>query len=94
MESRMTEEEIYREAQARVSAKSKFYKSLAAFIVINAGIFLIWYFVAGHGYPWFLWILGFWGLFLILDFFDTFVWQRKMGKSAIEKEAQKIRAGQ
>jgi hypothetical protein len=90
----MTEEEIYQEAQRRIKSKSKFYKDLMAYVFINTGLFLIWYFVAGRGYPWFLWVLGVWGLFLLLDFFDAFVWQIRMGKNAVEKEAAKIRKEQ
>jgi hypothetical protein len=65
-----------------------------AYIVINAGLFLIWYFVAGRGYPWYLWVLGAWGVFLLLDFFNVFVWQTGVSKSAIEKEAERIRKQQ
>jgi hypothetical protein len=89
----MTEEEIYQEAQKRVKYKSKFLKDLMAYLIINAGIFLIWSFPAGHGYPWFLWVLGPWGLFLILDYINAFIWQGTTGRAAVEKEARKIRAG-
>jgi hypothetical protein len=94
MPGQMTDEEIYQEAHRRVKGKAKFYKDLMAYIVINAGIFLIWYFVAGRGYPWFLWVLGVWGVFLLLDFFNVFVWQTGVSKSAIEKEAERIRKQQ
>ncbi len=87
----LTEEEIYQEAQKRVKSKSKFFKDLVAYLVINTGIFLIWYFPSGHGYPWFLWVLGIWGLFLLLDFINIFVWQITPGKLAVEREVRKIR---
>jgi hypothetical protein len=90
----LTDEEVYQEAQRRVKAKSKYYKDLLTYVVINTGLFLIWYFATGRGYPWFLWVLGGWGVGLILDFFNTFIWQPGMGKNAIEKEAQKIRKDQ
>ncbi len=94
MSCKMTEEEIYNEARRRVKSKSKFFGDLAAYVVINAGLFLIWYFVAGRGYPWFFWVMGVWGVFLLLDFLRTFVWNRSMGKEAIEKEADRIRKEQ
>jgi cellulose synthase/poly-beta-1,6-N-acetylglucosamine synthase-like glycosyltransferase len=94
MVNKMTDEEIYAEAQKRVRAKSKFFKDLIAYIVINTGLFFIWYFVSGRGYPWYLWVLGIWGMFLLIDFFTTFFWEGRMGKSAVEKEAARIRKEQ
>ncbi len=94
MSGKMTEEEIYSEARRRVKSKSKFFGDLAAYVVINAGLFLIWYFVAGRGYPWFFWVMGVWGVFLLIDFINTFVWKMRMGTGAIEKEADRIRKGQ
>lgn len=90
----MTDEEIYREAQRRVRAKSKFFNDLAAYVIINIGLFFIWYFVSGRGYPWFLWVLEIWGMFLLIDFFTAFLWEGRGGVSAIEKEAERIRKEQ
>jgi len=87
----MTQDEIYTEASKRVKAKNKFYRDLVVYVVANTVIFIIWAIPAGGGYPWFLWIMGFWGLALLLQFFETFVWAGKTNKSAIEKEAEKIR---
>ena len=92
--TQVTEEEIYEEAKRRVEARRGFYGHLVAYVVVNTILVCIWAFVGGRGYPWFAWVLGFWGLGLFLNFMDVFVWKRKSARSAIEKEAEKIRKEQ
>ncbi|MFC1974396.1 2TM domain-containing protein [Chloroflexota bacterium] len=94
MASQMTEEQIYEEARKRVKVKRDFYKHLVVYLAVNIMLVLIWAFPAGGGYPWFLWVLGFWGLVLIFNFFDAFVWPRKGDRAAIEKEAERIKREQ
>ncbi|MGB2814890.1 MAG: 2TM domain-containing protein [Dehalococcoidales bacterium] len=94
MANQMSEEQVYEEARKRVEAKKGFYKHLVVYVVVNIMLVLIWAFAAGGGHPWFLWVLGFWGLGVLFNFFDVFVWPRKSDKSAIEKEAEKIRREQ
>jgi len=94
MAGQMSEEAIYEEARKRVEAKKGFYKHLVVYIVVNIMLVLIWAFASGGGYPWFLWVLGFWGLGIVFNFFDAFIWVQKHDKSAIEKEAEKIRKSQ
>jgi hypothetical protein len=94
MTTQMSDEAVYEEARKRVKAKTKFYKNVIVYVIVNATLVLVWAFPAGGGYPWFLWVLGFWGLALLLDFFDAFVWQTRMSKGAIEKEAERIKKEQ
>ena len=89
-----TEEQIYEEARKRVEAKKGFYKHLVVYVVVNIMLVLIWAFAAGRGHPWFLWVLGFWGLGVLFNFIEVFVWTRRGDKGAIEKEADKIRREQ
>ena len=94
MANQMTEEKIYEEARKRVEAKKGFYKHLVVYVVVNIMLVLIWAFPSGGGYPWFLWVLGLWGLGVLFNFFDAFIWARKGDKSAIEKEAERIKREQ
>ncbi len=94
MAKQMSEEEIYQEAQKRVKAKKDFYKHLVVYLVVNAGLVLIWAFAANRGYPWFFWVLGGWGIFVVFNFLDVFVWPRKRDKEAIEKEVERIKREQ
>jgi hypothetical protein len=92
MAHQMSEEEIYEAARKRVEEKKGFYSHLATYIVVNIVLVLIWAFTS-HGYPWFVWPLGGWGIGLTFHFLGVFVfhketnWQRK----EIEKEAERLR---
>jgi len=94
MTNHLTEEAIYEEARKRVEAKKGFYKHLVVYVAVNIMLVIIWAFPAGGGHPWFLWVLGFWGLGVLFNFLDVFIWPRKGDKTAIEKEAEKIRREQ
>ncbi len=94
MTGRMTEEAVYEEARKRVKAKREFYKHLLTYVIVNAGLILIWAFAADRGYPWFLWVLGGWGIGLVFNFLNAFVWVGRKDMGAIEKEAEAIRRQQ
>lgn len=87
------EKEIYEEAKKRVNAKKDFYRHLGIYIVINIGLVLIWAFASGGGYPWFAWPLGIWGIFVVYNFLEAFVFSKRTArdKRAIEKEVERIR---
>jgi Na+/melibiose symporter-like transporter len=91
MANQMSEEKIYEEARKRVEAQRGFYKHLTIYIVVNIVLVIIWAFPGDRGHPWFLWVLGFWGLGVLFNYLDVFVWSRRRSKEAIEKEAEKIR---
>ena len=94
MTGKMSEEAVYQEARKRVKAKQEFYKHLIVYAVVNTMLILIWAFVAGRGYPWFAWVLGGWGIGIVFNFLDAFVWVKKQDTAAIEKEAENIRREQ
>lgn len=68
MSKQMSEEQIYEQAKKRVEEKRGFYWNLTAYVVVNPMLVLVWAFAAGGGYPWFLWVLGGWGIGLLLHF--------------------------
>ena len=90
----MSEEQIFEEARKRVKLKQDFYKHLVVYLVVNITLILVWKYASGGGYPWFIWVVGGWGIGLVLNFFDAFIWSQRKGTSAIEKEAEKIRREQ
>jgi len=90
MTGKMTEAEIYEEAKKRVKAKKDLYVHIAVYICVNAFLIVIWAVTSG-GFPWFVFPLGGWGIGLIFHILDVLVWQRKSDRSAIEREAEKIR---
>ena len=94
MAKQLSEEQIYEEAKKRVKARRGFWGSLIFYAVVNIICFFIWALGSG-GYPWFLWVLGPWGLFIILPhYLRVFVFEGKSQKRTIEKEAEQIRKEQ
>ena len=94
MVNKMSEEEIYEEAKKRVKAKKDFYIHLAVYVCVNIFLVIIWAFPAGGGFPWFIFPLAGWGIGILFHFLEVFVFERKLDRAAIEKEAEKIRREQ
>ncbi|HUT68766.1 MAG TPA: 2TM domain-containing protein [Dehalococcoidales bacterium] len=93
MTMKMTEEQIYEEAKLRVKAKKDFYGHLSAWVIVNVILIIVWALSWG-GYPWFLWPLCIWGIFVVIHGLRTFVFERKSDRAAIEKEVENIKREQ
>ena len=89
----MTEEQMYEEATKRVKDRKRFYGGLATYLIVNAVLVVIWA-LSGQGYPWFLWPLGIWGVFVLGDYLRVFVFGKGSDQQAIEKEVEKMKRGQ
>ena len=85
-----SEEQIYEEARKRVKSKRGFWSNLIFYAVVNIICFFVWA-LGGGGYPWFLWVLGPWGVLVILHYLRVFVFAGKSERSAIEKEVERIK---
>jgi fatty acid desaturase len=94
MTTGMSEEQIYEQAKKRVEEKKGFFLHLTVYIVVNIMLVLLWAFAAGGGFPWFIIVLGGWGIGLLFHFLQVFVFGKKSDKAAIEREAEKIRREQ
>ena len=96
MSTQMSDDEIRQLAQRRVAAKKGFFSHLASYIVINAMLVVIWA-INGGGYPWFLWVTGFWGVAVIFHCLGVFVFSREGSdweQNEIRKEMDKIKRNQ
>ena len=91
MAKQMSEEQIYEEAKKRVEAKRGFYIHLVTYVVVNIMLVLIWAFPAGGGYQWFWFPIGGWGIAIVINYVEVFVWPKGGDRAAIEKEAEKIK---
>ena len=94
MTTDMTEEKIYEEAKKRVKAKRDFWGHFGAWATVNIILVIVWALTDLGGYPWFLWPLGIWGVFVSIHFLRVFVFERKTDIGAIEKEAERIKREQ
>ena len=93
MTTGMSEEKIYEEARKRVKAKRDFWGHFGAWAAINIILIIIWA-LGDRGYPWFLWPLGIWGVFVLFHYLRVFVFERRSDVGAVEKEAERIRKEQ
>ena len=94
MAKQLSEEQVYEEARKRVKAKKSFWGHFITYAVVNIICSFIWA-LNGGGYPWFLWVLGPWGIIIILPhYLRIFVFGGKSEKRAIEQEAERIRKEQ
>ena len=75
------------EARKRVQAKRDFTSHIAAYVVINAFLIGMWGFT-GAGYFWPAWVLGGWGIGLVLHAWDVF-FRRPVTEADVDAEMQR-----
>ena len=88
--AKLSDEQIYEEAKKRVKSKRDFWGNFGVYTVVNIICFLVWV-LGDRGYPWFLWVLGPWGVLVILHYLRVFVLAGKSERNAIEKEVERIK---
>ena len=74
----------YDRAKTRVENKRKYRADLVAYVVINAFLIVVWA-ITGRGYFWPGWVLGAWGVFLLLSAWDLF-FRREVTHEDVERE--------
>ena len=67
-----TEEELRERAIRRLKKKRDFAAHVVSYVVINAFLVGIWYFVAGRGYFWPGWVLALWAVGLVRHGWEVF----------------------
>lgn len=89
----MSDDELYRKAEARVDEKIGFYRHLKSFIIVNV-VFILMNVIFTPGEWWFYWITGLWAIGLIIHFLKTFVFIDRLDDKRddmIEKEMEKMK---
>jgi len=71
-------------AKRRVRARRDFISNVVAYVVINAALIVIWT-LNGAGYFWPAWIIGIWGVILVLHWWHSFG-RRPMTEADIDAE--------
>ena len=88
----MTEAEIRKKAEKRVSQRTALLSHIGAYVVVNTFLIIVWA-LAGAGYPWFLWVMAGWGLGLAINIVSYFAGSK--GEAArdrmVQKEMDKIK---
>ena len=83
------ESEEWKRARKRVTDRRDFGSHLVAYIVVNGFLVLMWA-LTGAGYLWPAWILGGWGIGLVLHAWDAFI-KRPVTDADVEAELQRPR---
>ena len=76
-------------ARARVEKKHKLRADLVGYVVINAALVVVWA-LTGFGYFWPGWVLGIWGVFLLLDAWNVY-YRRPVTDEEIDEELRRQR---
>jgi len=77
----------WEQARKRVTERRDFGSHLVAYVVINGFLVAIWA-LTGAGYFWPAWVLGGWGVGLVLHFWETFV-RKPVTDADIEAELRR-----
>lgn len=76
-------------ARARVEKKHKLRADFVAYVAINTALVLAWA-LTGFGYFWPAWVLGFWGVFLLLDAWNVH-YRKPVTEEEIDEELRRQR---
>ena len=77
------------EARKRVAARRDFGSHVVAFVVVNAFLVVAWA-LTGAGYFWPAWVLGGWGIGLVLHAWDVFL-RRPVTEADVDAELHRHR---
>ncbi len=86
-----SDEELMVLARKRAQDKVGFYTHFSIYIIVNAMLILVWWFT-GAGFPWFIFVLGFWGIGVVANFVSVFVGTGVSDRMA-EREFEKLKHG-
>ena len=82
-----SEDRMRKLARERVQKRRNLQGTFVAYVVVNAFFIGVWY-VTGHGYFWPGWVLGGWGIGLVLGFWDYM--RRPITDADIEEEMRRL----
>jgi len=74
-------------ARRRVQDRRDFGAHLVAYVVVNSFLVLVWA-ITGAGYFWPVWVMGAWGIGLVLHAWEVFV-RRPVTEADIDAELRR-----
>ncbi len=85
----MLEEELRKEATTRVRKRRDFGAHVFVYVVVNTMFVVLWA-LTGSGYFWPGWVMSFWGVGLILNFWDVYI-RKPVTEDDIRREMERLR---
>jgi hypothetical protein len=86
----MDDEMLREQAVRQLRRKRDFWGHVVAYVVVNAFLIAIWFFVAGRGYFWPGWVLLGWGIGLALNAWEVYG-RRGISEADIRQEMDRQR---
>jgi hypothetical protein len=86
----MDEQLLRDQAMRRLKKKRDFTGDVIAYVIVNAFLIGIWYFVSGRGYFWPGWILLGWGIGLAFHAWDVYG-RRDITEADLQREMERQR---
>jgi hypothetical protein len=86
-----SDEELMRLARKRAEERFGFYIHFTIYVIVNLFLVAAWWFT-GDGFPWFVFVLGFWGIGLVAHGASVFMGSG-MTKRITEREYQRLKQG-
>ncbi|MEL4307775.1 2TM domain-containing protein [Joostella sp. CR20] len=80
----------YLRAKERVEELKKFYNGLTAYVLINAFLAGVNYWLDGWNYPWFLWSVIPWGIGIVFNAVKVFGWNPTFSKNWEERKIKEF----
>jgi hypothetical protein len=88
-ETLQSDEELMRLARKRAEDRVGFYIHLTIYVVVNLFLVAVWWFT-GAGFPWFVFVIGFWAIGLVAHGASVFM-GGGMTDRITEREYQKLK---
>jgi hypothetical protein len=85
-----TEQELRDQAIRELRRKRDFWRHVVSYVVINAFLVAIWFFVAGRGYFWPGWVMLGWGIGLVLNAWEVYG-RKAITEADIAREVERQR---
>ena len=86
-----SDEELMRIARKRAEEKVGFYTHFTIYVAVNLLLVLVWWF-SGAGFPWFIFVLVFWGIGIVAHGASVFV-GTGMTDRMVASEYEKLKKG-
>lgn len=88
------DDDLRTQALKRLRARRKWIGDFTAYVAVNAALVVVWA-LTGRGSFWPGWVLGIWGLFLIIDALKAWtpVFTRPITEEDVAREVERLRGG-
>ena len=87
-----SEEELRKAAISSIKRKREFTQHIVSYVVVNAVLIGIWA-ISGAGYFWPAWVIGGWGIGLVIHAWDTYGRRRMVSEDEVSREMDRLRRG-